>query len=74
MPKKRVKTNGEMIRGKNRCNPSGCGASFYGVGFIGALVYYLSTASGFWAGVLGILKSIVWPAFLVFNLLKFIGA
>ena len=25
-------------------------------------------ASGFWMGVLGILKAIVWPAFLVFKL------
>ncbi|MGC9309773.1 MAG: hypothetical protein ACP5D2_03720 [Candidatus Nanoarchaeia archaeon] len=50
-----------------------CG-SIYGVGFIGALVYYLSTATSFWTGFLGILKSFVWPAFLVFELLKFLGA
>jgi len=50
-----------------------CGG-FYFLGFIGALVYYLSTATGFWNGVLGILKSLVWPAFLVFEVLKFIGA
>ena len=46
----------------------------YGLGFLGAAIYYVSTASGFWVGVLGILKAAVWPAFVVFELLKFLGA
>jgi hypothetical protein len=52
----------------------GQGPAVYGMGFIGAVIYYLSTATGFWMGVLGVLKSIVWPVFLVYGLLKFIGA
>jgi hypothetical protein len=51
----------------------GCGGAGYGLGFIGAAVYYISTATGFWMGVLGFLKAIVWPAFLVYGLLKFLG-
>ena len=51
-----------------------CGGGFYGLGFLGAVIYYISTASGFWMGVLGILKALVWPAFLVFELLKLVGA
>lgn len=43
----------------------------YGLGFIGALVFYLSHATSFWIGVLGILKSIVWPAMLVYEMLKY---
>jgi hypothetical protein len=39
----------------------------YGLGFVGAVVYYISTATGFWDGVLGILQAIVWPAFLVYQ-------
>jgi len=50
----------------------GCGA-VYGFGFIGAAVYYISTATGFWMGVLGILKAIVWPAIIAYGLLKFLG-
>jgi hypothetical protein len=46
----------------------------YGLGFIGAVVYYIGTATSFWAGVLGFLKAIVWPAFLVYEALKFLGA
>ncbi len=53
---------------------SGSIGAVYGLGFIGALVYYISTASGFWVGVLGILKALVWPAFLVYEVLKFLGA
>jgi hypothetical protein len=52
----------------------GCGGAVYGLGFIGAVIYYISTATGFWVGVLGILKALVWPAFLVFELLKYLGA
>jgi len=51
----------------------GCGGGLYGLGFLGAAIYYVSTATGFWMGVLGILKAIVWPAFLVFELLKFLA-
>ncbi|MFH1972433.1 MAG: hypothetical protein ABIJ18_03055 [archaeon] len=52
----------------------GCTGALYGLGFIGSAIYYVSTATGFWMGVLGILKSLVWPAFLVFEALKFLGA
>jgi hypothetical protein len=46
----------------------------YGLGVVGAAVYYISGANGFWAGVLGLLKALVWPAFLVYEMLKFFGA
>ena len=49
----------------------GCGnkGSVYGLGFLGAAVYYIQAATGFWGGVVGVLKAIVWPAFLVHKLL-----
>ena len=50
------------------------GAGGYFLGFLGAAIYYISNATGFWPGVLGLLKAIVWPLFLVYELLKFIGA
>ncbi len=52
----------------------GCGGVIYVLGVIGAAIYYISTAIGFWGGVLGFLKAIVWPVFLVLELLKFLGA
>jgi len=49
-----------------------CGG-FYFFGFIGAAVYFISQAPSFWPGVVGFLKAIVRPAFLVHGLLKFLG-
>jgi len=52
---------------------SGCAGAAYGLGFIGAVIYYISHAPSFWMGVLGILKAIVWPVFVVYDLMKFLG-
>lgn len=46
----------------------------YGLGMIGAGIYYISTATGFWAGAWGIIKAIFWPAFMVYELLMYLGA
>ena len=41
------------------------------LGFIGALCYYLHTHSGtFWLVVLAVMKSVVWPAFVVYHVLS----
>jgi hypothetical protein len=69
MKKKRFYRNGDIIF-KSRCK---CGGAVYGLGFIGAAIYYISNSTTFWMGVLGILKAIVWPAFLVYDALKFLG-
>jgi hypothetical protein len=45
----------------------------YGLGFIGAAIYFISHAATFWLGVLGFLKAIVWPAMLVYEALKVLG-
>ncbi len=50
------------------------GDAVYGLGLIGALVYYIGHAHGFWGVVLGILKALVWPAFFVYHVLKFLAA
>ena len=52
----------------------GGGGAVYGLGLIGALVYYIQTAEGFWMGALGILKALIWPAFLVYELLRSLAA
>jgi hypothetical protein len=44
----------------------------YGLGLIGAWVYYLTHATSIWMGVLGILKGVFWPAVLVYELMKFL--
>lgn len=46
-------------------------SAVYGLGFIGAAIYFISQAEAFWPGVLGFLKALVWPAFLVYEALKY---
>ncbi len=41
--------------------------AIYGLGFVGAAVYYVQQATTFWGIVLGILKAFFWPAFLIFK-------
>jgi hypothetical protein len=53
---------------------TGGGNAIYGLGLIGALVYYIQQADGFWFVILGILKALVWPVFAVYYLLKSVGA
>ena len=47
--------------------------AYYGLGVIGAAIYFVGQAAGFWSIVLALLKSIVWPVFLVYGLLRFLG-
>ena len=68
------KTNKKIVMNKCvHCHHDHSGNAVYGLGFIGAAIYYISTATGFWMGVLGVLKAIVWPVFVVFGLLKSLG-
>lgn len=64
-----------MDKGDCRCRKvagGGAGGAVYGLGLIGAAVFFIQNADTFWVGVLGVLKAIVWPAFMVYELLKFL--
>lgn len=64
----------KILHMKKEIQKHGSNNAVYAIGMIGAAVYYISTASGFWMGLLGLLKSFVWPAFLVYEALKQLGA
>ena len=51
----------------------GCGSAIYGLGFLGSLVYFITTAPDFWGILLGIVKAIFWPGVIAYGLLKFLG-
>lgn len=61
-----------LIKEKNMCKDHATNA-VYGLGLIGAAVYYIQNATSFVDGLLGVLKALVWPAFLVHKLLVFLG-
>jgi hypothetical protein len=46
---------------------SGGGNAVYGLGLIGALVFFWQQADSFGQYLLAILKALVWPAFLVYE-------
>lgn len=46
---------------------SGGGNAVYGLGLIGALVFFWQQADTFGQYLLAILKALVWPAFLVYE-------
>ena len=66
-----MKDDKDCAKNRGGYAPSG---AVYGLGFIGAAIYYISIATTFWMGVLGFLKAIVWPVFLVLEALRYLGA
>lgn len=65
--KKKVKKN---IGNVNVEVSKSSGGLIYFLGFIGAAIFYVSTAPDFWSGALGLLKAALWPAFLVYAALN----
>jgi hypothetical protein len=62
-----------------KCSSS-CGKNFdcsssgvYCLGMIGAVIYYIATATSFWGGVWGVIKGFLWPAFFTYEIFQFLG-
>jgi hypothetical protein len=48
-----------------------CG-TVYGLAVVGAIVYFVRHAATFGAGVLGVLKALIWPAVLMYRLFEYL--
>lgn len=59
---------------QNEVQKNAPSSAVYGLGLIGAAVYFISHATSFWMGVVGFLKAIIWPAFLVYEAFKHFGS
>ncbi|MEN9957297.1 MAG: hypothetical protein RIR46_905 [Actinomycetota bacterium] len=67
--------NNTKSKSNNTVNvATGSAGGFYFIGFIGAAVYFVSTAVDFWDGALGLLQAALWPGFLVYEALLLLGA
>jgi hypothetical protein len=55
---------------KNR-GGSGSSGAFYCMGLIGSIIYFIQHATSFMDGVVGVLKAIVWPAFVAYKFFEF---
>lgn len=58
--------------GSKRMKNNGMSNGVYGLGFIGALVFYIQHSATFGQGVIGFLKALVWPAFVIYRLMDFL--
>lgn len=46
------------------------GGAIYGLGMLGALVYFLQHATSFWGGIIGIFEAIFWPGVVLYKVLE----
>lgn len=51
---------------------NGGGGAVYGLGLIGALIYFLQGTATFSQAIMGIIKAIVWPAIFVYEVFQFL--
>jgi hypothetical protein len=58
---------------KNDVQKNASSGVVYAMGLIGAAIYFISHAVGFWMGVLGFLKAVIWPVLLVYEAFKHFG-
>lgn len=66
-------TNANPCTQTKAVHRGGWGQPVYGLGFIAAAIYFIGHAASFWGGVLGFLKAIIWPVFVVYSLMQHLG-
>jgi hypothetical protein len=71
-----MKTEKEMKEQACKCTwkhkgGSGSSGAFYCMGLIGSIIYFIQHATSFMDGVVGVLKAIVWPAFVAYKFFEF---
>lgn len=78
MKKRKIKK--DLLKDSKKCNvqytkysPACQGGCAYFLAFIGAVIYYIQTATSFWDGVFGVLKAIIWPVILAYKLFSFLA-
>jgi len=68
-----AKTNEQESKNQKVAYRGGASDAVYAFGLFGAWFYYISTATTFWEGLLGLFKGFFWPGFLVYELLKYLN-
>ncbi len=51
-------------------NNNGAFGGVYFLAFVGAAIYYIQQDDSLWGWIVGIFKAVVWPAFIMFEVLK----
>ncbi len=51
-------------------NNNGIFGGVYFLTIVGSAIYFIQHADGFWYGVIGFLKALVWPLFVIYKILE----
>lgn len=68
----KAKKSQEIMQCSCKGKHDGGGGAVYGLGMIGAVIYFLQHATSFTDGLLGLFKALIWPALAAYELLKFL--
>ena len=63
-----------MARDKVKVSGKGSFGGVALVTYVGAAVYFLDQTHGFWGSIWALLEAIVWPGFVVYHVLRVLGA
>jgi hypothetical protein len=70
MPKNKISKLLESCQNGGNCKTPSCSNAVYGLGMLGAVVYYWQTSPLLTDKLIGIIKAIFWPAFLVYKAMQ----
>jgi hypothetical protein len=57
----------------SNCSSNSSAGAVYGIGVIGAIVYFFQNSSGLSDYLVGILKALIWPGMLVYKALELLS-
>ena len=63
-----------MTVSKRNTGSAAGGGAIYGLGIFAAFVYFWQQADSFWEHLFAILQGVLWPAFMVYEGFKALGA
>lgn len=66
-------TETERSRSMGRSTPGTGGGAIYGLGILGAWVYFWQQAEGTWEYAWAVLQGLFWPAFMVYEAFRALG-
>jgi hypothetical protein len=59
--------------GKGNAGSAAGSGALYGIGIVGAWVYFFQTADTFWEFVLAFVQGIFWPAWMVYDIFRIVS-
>jgi hypothetical protein len=65
-----AKSDNSLVKITHEHGPTGF---IFFLAYVGAVVYFFQQSPDFWGFILALIKAIVWPAFVSYNVLEVLG-